>query len=217
MQKLHDQIIADNEFFRVEDERPMVLAGKITRRLKPTKVAKGRKNMFITVAPQFFYPCLFLIEDYKNVTRFANLLAKGLYTLAVILDSAQNHWQIEQFSQEAFALFQRVKHLSSRVAKSSDNALLQEEDLHAIDFSSGDLESASLAMQEKGQNMTNEDARTRWEQITMNLAFMLAKIKIMNSEQGAEAAEWLDEQIEAAGGKQELQQVCRYVLAQLTN
>ena len=65
--------------------------------------------------------------------------------------------------------------------------------------------------------MTNEDARTRWEQITMNLAFMLAKIKIMNSEQGAEAAEWLDEQIEAAGGKQELQQVCRYVLAQLTN
>ena len=72
--------------------------------------------------------------------------------------------------------------MPSRVAKSSDNALLQEEDLHAIDFSSGDLESTSLAMQEKGQNMTNEDARTRWEQITMNLAFMLAKIKIMNSE-----------------------------------
>ena len=48
-------------------------------------------------------------------------------------------------------------------------------------------------MEEKGKNMTNEDARTRWESITMNLAFMLAKIKIMHSEQGAEAAEWLDE------------------------
>ena len=66
----------------------MVLAGKITRRLKPTKIVKGRKNMFIAVAPQFFYPVLFLIEDYKNVTRFANLLAKGLFTLAMILDSA---------------------------------------------------------------------------------------------------------------------------------
>ena len=66
----------------------MVLAGKITRRLKPTKLVQGRKNLFIAVAPQFFYPCLFLIEDYKNVTRFAQLLAKGLYTLALILDSA---------------------------------------------------------------------------------------------------------------------------------
>ena len=83
----------------------MVLAGKITRRLKPTKLVKGKKNVFISVAPQFFYPCLYLIEDYKNVTRFAPLLASGLFTLAMILDCAQNHWQIEQFSQEAFALF----------------------------------------------------------------------------------------------------------------
>ena len=103
--------------------------------------------MFISVAPQFFYPCLYLIEDYKNVTRFASLLAKGLFTLAMILDCAQNHWQIEQFSQEAFALFQRVKHLPTRVAKSSDNTLLQEEEFQGIDFSTGDLDQNSLAMQ----------------------------------------------------------------------
>ena len=42
--------------------------------------------------------------------------------------------------------------------------------------------------------MTNEDARTRWESITMNLAFLLAKIKILSGEQAGEAAEWLDEQ-----------------------
>ena len=73
--------------------------------MKPTKILKGSKNCFIPVATLFFYPCLFLIEDYKNVTRFARLLAKGLFTLATILDCASNHWQIEKFSQEAFALF----------------------------------------------------------------------------------------------------------------
>ena len=56
-------------------------------------------------------------------------------------------------------------------------------------------------MEKQGQQMTNEDARTRWESITMNLAFLLAKIKILSGEQAGEAAEWLDEQIESAGGK----------------
>ena len=39
----------------------------------------------------------------------------------------------------------------------------------------------------------------------MNLAFLLAKLKVLRGEQAAEAAEWLDEQIEASGGKQALQ------------
>ena len=51
MQQIHAQILADNEFFIAEEERPIVLAGKITRRLKPTKIVKGRKNSFIAVAP----------------------------------------------------------------------------------------------------------------------------------------------------------------------
>ena len=66
----------------------MVLAGRITRRLKPTKVTIGHKNMFHPVAANFFYSCLFLLEDYRNVTRFATLLAKGLFTLATILDAS---------------------------------------------------------------------------------------------------------------------------------
>ena len=51
LQQLHDQIMADNEFFRKEEERPIVLAGKITKRLKPTKLVKGKKNAFISIAP----------------------------------------------------------------------------------------------------------------------------------------------------------------------
>lgn len=83
-----EQLRADNEFFQNEPETPMVLAGRITRRLKPTKVSKGQKNMFHPVAANFFYSSLFLLEDYKNVTRFATLLAKGLFTLATILDAS---------------------------------------------------------------------------------------------------------------------------------
>ena len=98
----------------------MVLAGKITRRLKPTQVVKGKKNRFLQVASKFFYSVLFLIEDYRNVSRFGSLLAKGLYVLALILDSCQNHWEIERYSEDAFQLFQRIKHLSARVAASSD-------------------------------------------------------------------------------------------------
>ncbi len=34
-----------------------------------------------------------------------------------------------------------------------------------------------------GLKMTNEDARTLWESITMNLAFLLSKIKFENADQ----------------------------------
>ena len=68
-------------------------------------------------------------------------------------------------------------------------------------FTLGDLEQNLTEMEKQGQQMTNEDARTRWESITMNLAFLLAKIKILSGVQAGEAAEWLDEQIESAGGK----------------
>ena len=60
------------------------------------------------------------------MARFATLLAKGLFTLASILDAAQNHWERAKMSSDAFRLFQRVKYLSSRVAHSSDQKLLEE-------------------------------------------------------------------------------------------
>ena len=68
--------------------------------------------MFHPVAANFFYSCLFLLEDYRNITRFATLLAKGLFTLATILDASQNHWEKAKFSRDAFGLFHRVKYLS---------------------------------------------------------------------------------------------------------
>ena len=46
---------------------------------------------------------------------------------------------------------------------------------------------------EAGLEMTNEDARTLWEAITMNLAYLLSKIKFENADQMTEAAEWLED------------------------
>lgn len=90
----------------------MVLAGRITRRLQPTKIRAGHKNSFHPYAANFFYSCLYLLEDYRGVARYATLLAKGLFTMATILDSAQNHWEKAKFSRDAYALFHRVKYLS---------------------------------------------------------------------------------------------------------
>ena len=66
----------------------MVMAGTITRRLKSTVVVKGKKNKFLQVAHLFLYPTIYLLEDYDNVTRHKELLAKGIYSLAIILESA---------------------------------------------------------------------------------------------------------------------------------
>lgn len=83
--------------------------------------------MFHPYASNFFYSCLYLIEDYKNVARFATLLAKGLFSIASILDASQNHWERAKMSRDAFELFRRVKYLSQRVARSSDQTLLTED------------------------------------------------------------------------------------------
>ena len=174
-----EQLQADNEFFQREPETPIVLAGKITRRMKPTQIRAGHKNVFHPVASNFFYSCLFLLEDYHNVARFATLLAKGLFSLASILDAAQNHWDRARMSRDAFELFRRVKYLSQKVAHSSDEALLKE-DL-TLPTLSEDMDAYNREY-EKGAEMTNEDARTLWEAITMNLAFLLSKIKFENAD-----------------------------------
>lgn len=44
-----------------------------------------------------------------------------------------------------------------------------------------------------GAEMTNEDARSLWEAITLNLAFLLSKIRFENADQMTEAASWLEE------------------------
>ena len=49
--------------------------------------------------------------------------------------------------------------------------------------------------------MTNEDARTLWEAITLNLAFLISKVKFENTDQMTEAASWLEDQLEAGGGR----------------
>ena len=157
----------------------MVLAGRITRRLKPTQVSTGHKNMFHPVASNFFYSCLFLIEDYRNVARFATLLAKGLFSLATILDASQNHWEKAKFSRDAFGLFHRVKYLSQRVASSSDETLLTE-DL-SLPAMTEDMDAYAESL-EASASMTNEDARTLWEAITMNLAYLLSKIRFENAD-----------------------------------
>lgn len=82
-------------------------------------------------------------------------------------------------SRDAFELFRRVKYLSQRVAHSSDEALLKE-DL-TLPTLSEDMDAYNREY-EKGAEMTNEDARTLWEAITMNLAFLLSKIKFENAD-----------------------------------
>ena len=113
------------------------------------------------------------------MARFATLLAKGLFTLATILDSAQNHWEKAKFSRDAFALFHRVKYLSQRVAKSSDKALLTE-DLSMPELTE-DMDAYTKSLEATAE-MTNEDARTLWEAITLNLAFLLSKIRFENAD-----------------------------------
>ena len=157
----------------------MVLAGRITRRLKPAQIRVGYKNAFHPYAANFFYSCLFLIEDYRNVARFATLLAKGLFTLSSILDASQNHWEKAKFSRDAFGLFQRVKYLSQRVSRSSDQTLLAQ-DL-SIPALTEDMDAYTQSL-EASAEMTNEDARTLWEAITMNLAFLLSKIRYENAD-----------------------------------
>ena len=73
----------------------MILAGRITRRIKPTAIITGTKNRFMQVANNFIYPTIFLLEDYQRVSKHSSLLAKGLFSLSLMLDAAQNHWQVD--------------------------------------------------------------------------------------------------------------------------
>lgn len=59
---------------------------------------------------------------------------------------------------------------------------------------SDDMDAYTRSMEQSAQ-MSNEDARSLWEPITMNLAFLLSKIKFENADQMTEAADWLEEQI----------------------
>jgi hypothetical protein len=46
----------------------------------------------------------------------------------------------------------------------------------------------------------DEDHKTKWEALVINLAFMLARLKNLDVDQKSLAAEWLDNQISQSGG-----------------
>ena len=94
-------------------------------------------------------------------------------------------------SRDAYLMFQRVKDLSSRVSHSSDTTLLRED--MTLPAMQEDMSSYTAAMDAHSPEMTNEDARTLWEAITLNLAFLLSKIRFENADQMTEAAGWLEE------------------------
>ncbi len=66
----------------------MVLAGRITRQLTKTKIAKGKANLFLKVADQYIYPLIYLLENFNVVSKYAQLLSKGLYSLALCMECA---------------------------------------------------------------------------------------------------------------------------------
>lgn len=82
-------------------------------------------------------------------------------------------------SKDAFELFRRVKYLSQRVSRSSDQTLLTED--FSLPNLTDDMDAYSSEIDASLQ-MTNEDARTLWEAITMNLAFLLSKLKFENAD-----------------------------------
>lgn len=88
------------------------------------------------------------------------------------------------------------------MAKSSDEALLADNFTLPTLPSGDDLDADAYGRDyTAGAEMTNEDARSLWEAITLNLAFLLSKIKFENADQMTEAASWLEEQLEAGGGR----------------
>ena len=61
--------MSDAEFFEMNINHPIVSAGRITKRLKAPVIIKGKKNSLLPIAHLFFYPCLYLLEDYQNVSK----------------------------------------------------------------------------------------------------------------------------------------------------
>jgi hypothetical protein len=52
-------------------DHPIVLAGKITRRLTQTKIKTGKANLFLKVADKFIYPLIYLLENFKVISKFS--------------------------------------------------------------------------------------------------------------------------------------------------
>ena len=102
-------------------------------------------------------PLLFLMED-RNFSKHAQLLSKALHSLALCLDCCQNHLQIAHFSQQAFTLFTLLKDYIHLIATWSDDTF------------------TSQAQQ------AEQEARSRWSAITMNLAFVLSKLHKLKSD-----------------------------------
>lgn len=64
--------------------------------------------------------------------------------------------------------------------------------------------------------MGDDEVRTKWDAITMNLAFMLSKTRNLSGAQIGQAAEWLDQQVRESAGHPHVQDICKFVLGYLT-
>ena len=72
--------------------------------------------------------------------------------MALCMESATNHWQIEKFSLECFNLWIRLKDFVSMISKMGDS-------------------------QFNDEKITETESRSRLTSITMNLAFVISKCK----------------------------------------
>lgn len=148
-------------------------------------------NKFLQVADRFIYPLIYLLENYNNVSKYAAVLSKGIYSLALMMDSAENHWQIEQMSSHCFTLFLRLKDLIKMISNLSDK---------------NESNYSEVEMREK-------DVQTKWSSLVMNLAFLISKCKRLDHLSRDQSLEWLGEMIEEAGGLKACVEVCKFAIS----
>jgi len=123
------------------------------------------------VADKFIYPIIYLLENFNLVSKHSLLLSKGLYSLALCLECASNHWQIQKFSKDCFDLWTRLKDFLGLISKMSDT-----------DF--------------EGEQLSEAESRSRLSSLYMNLAFVVSKCKNLSQEQRNMQLEWLQELID---------------------
>jgi hypothetical protein len=96
-------------FFGSPFEAPMVILGTLKRKLTQTKTPpKGFVNHFHSAAELFINPFFFIFKN-PFVLSQPLLLAKGLFSLSLMLDAAANHLHIERLSRDALEVWRRLK------------------------------------------------------------------------------------------------------------
>eukprot|EP00347_Sterkiella_histriomuscorum_P016714 403352132 len=161
----------DNQFFETKSlfDEPIQILGTLKRKLAAPKIQKGHINHFHPYADIFIYPSLHLIRS-AFVLREPSLMAKALFSLSLMLEGAQNHLKIQQFSQETYQMFQSLRTIHESSAE-----------------------------------------------VTINLIFLLSKLRKLESQQRDDAIEWVHDQLENNGGNQVIQEVGMIVMKILSS